>query len=205
VVYLPVVHEGNAARSSEEADLVAELIRELLGCDWIDPHGRRRRLTPRDILVVAPYNAHVAEIAGRVRTRLEIEASVGTVDKFQGQEGAVVLYAMATSSAQDAPRTMDFLYSRSRLNVATSRGRCLAVLLCSPELLLAHCRRPEDLRMLSAFCRLVEMSSGSSAPLVEREVRVPAGAGRARRGHPAQASFAWPAADLAGTGARQGK
>jgi uncharacterized protein len=158
VAYLPLPHRGNAARSLEEAELCAALVAELLRCDWIDEEGVRRRLTVEDILVVAPYNAHVAQIAEVVRARAGVEARVGTVDKFQGQEGAVVLYAMATSSAEEAPRTLDFLYSSNRLNVATSRARCLAVLVCSPELLQAHCRRPEDMKLLNAFCRLVEMS-----------------------------------------------
>ena len=48
-------------------------------------------------------------------------ANVGTVDRFQGQEAPVVIYTMATSAPEDAPRGMDFLYSLNRLNVATSR------------------------------------------------------------------------------------
>jgi uncharacterized protein len=158
VVYLPLDHAGNSARSQEEAGLCADVVAELLGCEWVDHEGRRRPVTLDDILVVAPYNAHVAEIAARVRAVVGRDARVGTVDKFQGQEAAVVLYAMATSSAEDAPRAMDFLYSRNRLNVATSRARCKAVLICSPDLLQAHCRRPEEMRMLNAFCRLVEMA-----------------------------------------------
>ncbi len=158
VVYLPVEHGGNAARSSEEAALCADLVAELLACEWVNEKGARRKMTPDDILIVAPYNAHVAEIAERVRQRIGRDARVGTVDKFQGQEAAVVLYAMASSSAEDAPRAMDFLYSGNRLNVATSRARCMAVLICSPELLQAHCRRPEEMKMLNAFCRLVEMA-----------------------------------------------
>jgi hypothetical protein len=44
-------------------------------------------------------------------------------DKFQGQEAAVVLISMATSSGDDLPRQIEFLCSRNRLNVAISRAR----------------------------------------------------------------------------------
>ena len=80
------------------------------------------------------------------------------MDKFQGQEAAVVLYSMATSSPEDAPRHLDFLYSRNRLNVAVSRARCFAVVLASPKLLDVQCRTPELMRALNAFCQLLEAS-----------------------------------------------
>ena len=73
-----------------------------------------------DILVVAPYNAQVFELVHS----LPRGARVGTVDKFQGQEAPVVIYSMTTSSPEDAPRGMEFLYSGNRFNVATSRAQC---------------------------------------------------------------------------------
>lgn len=75
---------------------------------------------------MAPYNVPVAELARAVEGLLGFKPRAGTVDKFQGQEGAVVIHSMATSSAEDAPRHLDFLYSRNRLNVAVSRARCFA-------------------------------------------------------------------------------
>jgi superfamily I DNA and/or RNA helicase len=83
---------------------------------------------------------------------------VGTVDKFQGQEGAVVLYSTATSSPDDAPRDIEFLYSRNRLNVAVSRARALSILVCSPGLFRMRCRTPEEMRMANAFCLFREES-----------------------------------------------
>jgi uncharacterized protein len=70
-----------------------------------------------------------------LRRTLTEGARVGTVDKFQGQEAAAVLVSMATSSGEDLPRNIEFLYSRNRLNVAVSRARCLAVIFASPRLL----------------------------------------------------------------------
>ena len=130
----------------------------LLGKPWTDAKGRTRPIRLDDVLVVAPYNAQVGEISRLLREQFGDAARVGTVDKFQGQEGAVVLYSMTTSSPEDAPRGMDFLYSGNRFNVAISRARGLAVLVCSPDLLRVRCRTPEEMRLANALCRFVELS-----------------------------------------------
>ncbi len=51
---------------------------------------------------------------------------------------------------------MDFLYSRHRLNVATSRARGVAILVASPDLLRVRARTPAQMRLANAFCRFVE-------------------------------------------------
>jgi glucose-6-phosphate 1-dehydrogenase len=83
---------------------------------------------------------------------------VGTVDKFQGQEAPISIYSMATSSAEEAPRGMEFLYSLNRLNVAMSRARCIAAVVANPRLLLARCRTPRQMRLANALARLAEMA-----------------------------------------------
>src|SRR6185437_6043729 len=108
----------------------------------------------KDILIIAPYNAQVFHLKERLP-----KARVGTVDKFQGQEAAIVIYSMATSSYADAPHGMEFLYSLNRLNVATSRAMCLCVLVGSPSLFEPDCRTPEQVRMANAFCRYLELAS----------------------------------------------
>ncbi len=65
---------------------------------------------------------------------------------------------MATSSANEAPRGMEFLYSLNRLNVATSRAQCLAVVVASPALLRVVCRTPRQMRLANALARLVEVA-----------------------------------------------
>lgn len=154
--FVPVVHVGNRSESIEEAETLAGLVRSLIDREsyWTDRHGERRRVTLDDVLVVAAYNAQVAEIA----RLLPAGARVGTVDKFQGQEAAVSIYSMATSSPAEAPRGMEFLYSLNRLNVATSRARCLTVLVASPELIRVACRTPRQMRLANALCRLVDMA-----------------------------------------------
>jgi superfamily I DNA and/or RNA helicase len=93
-----------------------------------------------------------------LRAALPADVPVGTVDKFQGQEAPVVFFSMASSSGDDVPRGLDFLFSRNRLNVAVSRARCLAILVVSPRLLEIRCRSVEQLRLVSALCRLVELA-----------------------------------------------
>ena len=103
--------------------MVAGLVAGLIGRTWTDKHGTTRPLTAADILVVAPYNAHVAEIHAAIEHRLGDPIRVGTVDKFQGQEAPVSIFSTATSSPDELPRDMEFLYSGNRLNVAVSRAR----------------------------------------------------------------------------------
>jgi uncharacterized protein len=88
---------------------------------------------------------------------------VGTVDRFQGQQAPEVIYSMAASSGEDVPRGLEFLFSPNRLNVALSRAQALAVLVCSPALLLPACRTVEQVRLANALCRLVERA-GAPAP-----------------------------------------
>ena len=148
--FLPVEHEGNQSRSREEAEAIVSLVRSLIA-----PNGP---LSAADVLVVAPYNAHVALVRdAMVNTGLG-DVRVGTVDKFQGQEASVAIYSMATSSPEDAPRGMDFLYDRHRLNTATSRARVAAILVACPRLLSPACRTPEHLRLASALSRFVELA-----------------------------------------------
>jgi superfamily I DNA and/or RNA helicase len=68
------------------------------------------------------------------RVRLSATKCFDTVDRFQGQEAPVVIYSMATSSPEDAPRGMEFLYSLNRLNVAISGAKRAAILVANPWL-----------------------------------------------------------------------
>jgi len=153
--YIAVEHEGNRTTSPEEVEVIASEFAAMLGRRWIDKGGVERPLTSDDILVVAPYNAHVA----RVVERLPAGARVGTVDKFQGQEAAVVFYSMASSGPEDMPRNLEFLYSLNRLNVAMSRARCLAVLVASPQLLAVRARTVKQARLAAALDRLVLLAA----------------------------------------------
>ena len=159
VRFVGLPHAGGRNRSPEEADWVVSAIEALRGRPWTDRKGNRRVLEVPDVLVVAPYNAQVAEIATLAQQRLGTLPNVGTVDKFQGREAPVAIYSMTTSSPEDAPRDLEFLYSGNRLNVAISRARGLAVLVASPDLLRVACRTPEQMRLVNAFCRYIEIAA----------------------------------------------
>jgi uncharacterized protein len=156
---LEVPHQGNSRESVEEARAVLELFRTLLaeGATFTDRKGETRALTVDDLLVVAPYNAQVSRVRAELAGAGYPEARVGTVDKFQGQEAPVAIYSLASSSAEDAPRGMDFLYALDRLNVATSRARVATFVVASPRIFFAECKRPEQMRMVNAFVRYGEM------------------------------------------------
>lgn len=148
--YVELDYEDNGQRSVEEAERVGAIYRSLLGQRWVNEKGETHPLTVQDILVVSPYNMQVNLLA----QTLPAGARVGTVDKFQGQEAAVVLLSMAASSGASAPRGVQFLFSRNRLNVALSRARCLSVVVCSGELLATHCTTLANIELLSTFCRV---------------------------------------------------
>ncbi len=158
--WLPVEHAGNETRSIEEAGAIVEVVRDLLdgGARWTNRHGVEAPLRLEDIVVVAPYNAHVDQIAATLASAGFPGARVGTVDKFQGQEAPLSIYAMGSSSPEDAPRGMEFLYSLNRLNVATSRARCVALVVASPALVRVSCATPRQMQLANALCRLVEVA-----------------------------------------------
>ena len=169
LVVAPVVHSGNSSSSSEEVERVAEIWEQLTSgaIAWRDRQNRRRPIRAKDVLIVAPYNAQVSAIGERVP-----DAHVGTVDKFQGQEAPVVIYSMTTSTPDEAPRGMEFLYSLNRLNVATSRARCMCILVASPRLFQPECHTPRQMQLANAFCRYLELArimeppQGASPPVL---------------------------------------
>jgi len=146
--FVPVVHDGCSQRSEEEASVVRDIYLSLLGQEYRDHEGELHPVEVGDILVVAPYNLQVLLL----KSVLPAGARVGTVDRFQGQEAEVVLVSMATSSAEDLPRGIGFLYSKNRLNVAVSRARTLAVIVANPRLLGIPCRTVEQVRLVNTLC-----------------------------------------------------
>jgi uncharacterized protein len=156
VRFLSVPHQAHSQASPEEAEAVRAEIERLVGTPYVED-GVERPLAYDDFIVVAPYNAHVRLL----REQLPEEVRVGTVDKFQGQQATVSFFAMASSSGEDVPRGLDFLFSRNRLNVAVSRAKCLAYVVASPRLLETSCRTVEQMRLVNALCRFVEMAEGA--------------------------------------------
>jgi len=154
--FVPVEHEGNRNSSVEEVEVIAQIVEGLLkpGVEWFRGAGNKGPLNKtKDILIVAPYNAQVSDLCARLPG-----LPIGTVDKFQGQQAAVVIYSLTTSSPEDAPRGMEFLYSLNRLNVATSRAMSNVILVGSPKLLEPDCRSPRQMQLANALCRYLELA-----------------------------------------------
>jgi len=156
VRFAPVPHRGNTNQSSEELEVVQRLVETLLGAGSLfQPRaGGPRQLEAKDVLVVAPYNVQVAAL----RRSLPEGVLVGTVDKFQGKEAPVVIYSMTSSSAEDAPRGMEFLFNLNRLNVAVSRAQALCIVVASPELPRASCKTSRQIKLVNALCAFLEQA-----------------------------------------------
>jgi uncharacterized protein len=146
--YLPIDHDACSQRCQEEAELINDLVQDLLKHRYQDKKGVIHPITLNDILVVAPYNMQV----NLLKVILPDGARVGTVDKFQGQEAEVVIVSMATSSGEYLPRHIEFLYSKNRLNVAISRAKCLAIFIANPALMAIRCSTPEEMALVNTLC-----------------------------------------------------
>ena len=154
--FVPVPHSGQSSEAPEEEAAVANLVHSLLDESPLhtDASGTSRPMEEADVLLITPYNAQV-----RVLSEALPGFRIGTVDKFQGQEAPISIYSMATSSPEEAPHGMEFLYSLNRLNVATSRAQCVALVVASPKLLRVRCRTPRQMRLANALARLLEMAA----------------------------------------------
>jgi uncharacterized protein len=160
---IAIEHAGNRRESVEEADaIVREVTLLRAGTCTVRGEGTRP-ISDRDILVVSPYNAQRALISMKLHDAGFAGIRVGTVDKFQGQQAPIVIYSMATSSGEDLPREMEFLFEKNRFNVAISRAQCLSVLICSPRLLEVRCRTPEQMAMVNLLCDYCERCGDGKA------------------------------------------
>ncbi len=71
----------------------------------------------------------------------------------------MVIYSMTTSSPEEAPRGMEFLYSLNRLNVATSRAKTAVIMVGSPRLFEPDCKSPRQMQLANALCRYLELAT----------------------------------------------
>jgi uncharacterized protein len=157
--FVPVIHSGNSQSSEEEGKALADVYSRLIGQRFRDRDGNERRMTEADILVVTPYNAQV----NLLKRYLPRDARVGTVDKFQGQQAPASLVSMATSSGDELPRDIEFLFSVNRLNVAISRAQALAIVFASPRLLDVPCRTIDEMRLVNALCAVADTARSQSS------------------------------------------
>jgi hypothetical protein len=165
LMYLPVEHDGNVYESCAEEDRIAALIADLLRMRIRQRDGGVRRVVSDDILVVAPYNLQVRRLARRLDP-----IRAGSVDKFQGQEAPIVIVSMCASAGDTAPRGIEFLFSRNRLNVAISRAQTLAIVVGSPGLARTRCGSIEQMRLVNVYCRAVADGAARAVVGVESGV-----------------------------------
>jgi uncharacterized protein len=153
--YKAVIHEGNSNFSIEEIAEIEKITIELTKGDvfWYDDKNVKRVLQDADIKIITPYNSSVFELQKRLPN-----IEIGTVDKFQGQEAAVIIYSLASSSPEDAPRGMDFLYSPNRFNVAVSRAKAIFIMVGSPNIFEPDCKSPDQIKLANPFCRFIELA-----------------------------------------------
>ena len=146
--FAPVEHSGNSSSSVEEAaEIVARIAR-----DW--PRHER------DIIVVTPYNAQrrPASRAGwRRQAAITFESAPSTSSRGKRPPSSSI--SMATSSGEEMPRNMEFLFERNRFNVAISRARAATVLVCNPRLLDISCRNPAEMALANLLCAFKERAA----------------------------------------------
>ena len=156
--YVPIDHNGCSQRSDEEADLVEKTYNKIINKEFKvgDTTGK---ISAKDIMVVAPYNAQANNIRERLKKKFKDDVRVGTIDLFQGQEAKVVLISMTTSDVESLPRHKDFFFSRNRLNVAISRAECVAIIIFNENLLLASASSINEMKLMNSFCKLLEFKT----------------------------------------------
>lgn len=147
--YVPVFHHGNQTKSQEEIDEIKKITQDLMA----NGTYMNKKIETDDILIIAPYNNQVNALKQTLP-----KFKIGTVDKFQGQEAPVVIYSMTSSTVEDTPRGMGFLFDPNRLNVATSRAKSVCILVVSPKLLEPECNTIEQMKWANGLCRFVELT-----------------------------------------------
>lgn len=152
-----VTHAGRSQVSPEEIAAIRAQIEAVVGSTYLGRDGAERIVEHADILVVAPYNAQV----NALRATLPPAVRIGTVDRFQGQEAPVCLVSMTTSSGEELPRDIEFLFSLNRINVAVSRAQASAIVFASPLLLETPCRTVKEMTLVNALCLLREHGGDS--------------------------------------------
>jgi uncharacterized protein len=158
ICFVETDHSGCSQLSETEGLIIKELFENLLQQKFRDRNGKLHSIRAENILIISPYNVQV----NYLKSILPQQARVGTVDKFQGQEAEVVLISMVTSSADELPRDIEFLFSRNRLNVAVSRARSLAIILANPRLLEIPCATVNQLTLVNTLCHLKACATLSS-------------------------------------------
>ncbi|MGK0129808.1 DEAD/DEAH box helicase [Pseudomonas aeruginosa] len=164
-----VIHNDrySSQRNDAEADLVAGLVLALFraglrnlndpGLCPYDPNGFFRH----GVGIVTPHRAQQAAVFDRLAAVLPPEidrnlvfSSIDTVERFQGQEKAVMLASFGLGDMDQISAEEQFLYSLNRFNVTASRAQAKFIAIISRPLVdhLPRDRRAlEESRLLKYF------------------------------------------------------
>jgi len=151
IYYIPIDHKGCSTGSDEEVNLINKIYEKILGSNYMDERGKGK-IDYHDIMTIAPFNVQV----GKLMKKLNAKSKIGTVDKLQGQEGKVVFISYTASDSENIPRHKTWFFSRNRLNVAISRAQSIVFVIFNPNLLLASCKKIEEMKLLNNFCKLLK-------------------------------------------------
>src|SRR4029077_16633300 len=150
IVFSGIEHDGDIQQSDEEVGRVLSIYKEMLGRPFTDKAGTTKPLALDDFLFIAPYNAQVRAL----KTALPKGARVGSVDKFQGQEAAVCILSLCSSYGEYGSRGLRFILDRSRINVAISRAKCLAIVVGDPRIANTPAGSLDEMMLLNLFCKV---------------------------------------------------
>ena len=206
LIYVPVEHEGCVYESVEEEDRIAAVVRDLLELKLRTKKGRSGRSRRTTFSWSRPITCRFGGWGSGCAVR------VGTVDKFQGQEAAVVIFSMCASSGDAcAARRSNSYSSRNRLNVAISRAETLAIVVANPALVRTRCTSIEQMGLVNVYCRAVwkALRSGAGGRGPGARGRGPGARGRGPGGGRGPGAGAGgggqgPGAGEPGAGGRQG-
>jgi DNA replication ATP-dependent helicase Dna2 len=164
-----IVHSDrfSSQRNDGEADLVAGLVLTLfqaglanLEVDNRNPYGPEGFFR-QGLGIVTPHRAQQAAVFDRLArmmpegiSRNDIFASIDTVERFQGQERALMIASFGLGDADQIAAEEQFLFSLNRFNVAASRARAKFIAIVSRQLVDHLPRDPRTLqesRLLKHF------------------------------------------------------
>jgi len=150
-----ISHTANTHSSQEEADYISNIINDLINYgNFHDKEGRVKNIELKDILIVSPYNLQV----NLLKETLPEGARIGTIDKFQGQEAAIVIISMSISEINsESSRGMDFIFNKNRLNVAISRAKASALIVANHSgLKSSYVGSIGQMEKANFYCRLTQ-------------------------------------------------
>ena len=147
-----VQHEGNSNASPEEAAVVADLVRNLLGRQWRNRDGQLAPISVEQIMVVTPYNAQIRAIQSAAAA-----AGLGAPPSRHGRQ--------VPGPRSSGRHLLDGDLIRRRraprhgvpLRPASPQRRdlprpALAIIVASPDLVRVSCQTPRQMHLANALC-----------------------------------------------------